>query len=164
MESRVSQIDRCPRCQRRNRSEARYCAGCGLSLAPGVDGTHRAGRTRHPEPLAAPEGFERVGGSADLYCMQSSAWGGGRVSPAENIALSVFNAGFALREVVLRLADAEGIDGGWSETCEVGELPRGARVSVEVASWRMGEGVGRLRVSLESAEYSPPEETVRWDR
>lgn len=86
------------------------------------------------------------------------------MSPAENIALSVFNAGFALREVVLRLADAEGIDGGWSETCEVGELPRGARVSVEVASWRMGEGVGRLRVSLESAEYSPPEETVRWDR
>ncbi len=159
----MTRIDPCPRCRRRNRGEARFCAGCGLSLASGVDGTCRPGRTRHPEPLAAPAGYERVSGAADLYYAQSSAWGGERLSPAENIGLTLFNAGYPLCRVELRISDAAG-DGAWEDVCETAELPRGVPVQIELASWRMPEGVQRVRVALKDAEYSQPEENVRWDR
>lgn len=104
-----------------------------------------------------------MSGAADVYHAQSSAWGGKRLSPAENIGLTLFNAGYPLCRVELRLSDATG-DGAWEEVCEVAELPRGVPVQLELASWRMPEGVHRVRVALKDAEYSQPEENVRWDR
>ena len=146
--------ERCPRCRQTNLNVARFCGQCGLSLEPGVEGKREAGRVRHPDPLVIPDGCERIINAADVYYRTESAWGGRRLSGTENIGVILYNVGYPLREVVLMV---RGYDGEGSELFAVeqvvDELPRGDRVTVEIASYEIPSPPERLSVALVSAEF-----------
>ena len=145
---------RCPRCRQSNPDVARFCGRCGLSLEPGVDGKREAGWVRHPDPLVIPEGCERIANAADLYYRTESAWGGRRLSGTENIGVILYNVGYPLCEAVLlvRGSDSEGNELFAVEQV-ADELPRGERVTVEIASYEIPSPPERLSVALVSAEF-----------
>ena len=146
----------CPRCQSVNRPVARFCANCGLALGTGLDGPSEAGRIRHPEPLAPPEGFELCQQAAELYYHLEAAWGGERLLGTESIGVVLFNAGYPLQEVVLNVRGAD--DSGkelFSVEHAVQDLPRGEQVKIEVPSYELPAPMRVLSVSLVSAEFGP---------
>lgn len=144
----------CPRCRSANRSEAKFCAGCGLSLdfVPGE--APRAGTIRHPRPKNAPDGFERCGGADDLYFRWKSAWGSGTFLGTEPIAVSVFNGGYPLESVDLKVT---GTDGEGKTAFDVGmrvsALSHGETAEIEVPSYEYSTPASTINVSLVSAEF-----------
>ena len=146
----------CPRCQASNRKVARFCARCGLALEVGVDGTRRAGRVRHPRPVAVPEGCSPCRDAADLHYRTESSLGGETLIATEGLNVLVFNAGYSLREVVFNVS-GEGRDGQELFAVErtVEELPQGKQVPLEVPSYELPAPLKTLRVSLMSAEFTP---------
>jgi hypothetical protein len=146
----------CPRCGEANRREARFCAGCGLSLALGIDGTRSPGRVGQPRARAAPAGFAQCDGSADLYCRWSSSWGGEALAGTEPLDVDVFNGGYGLSEVRLRV---RGLDESGSELFaidkEIERLPSGETVRIEVPSWELPAAAPAWSVALVSARYEP---------
>jgi hypothetical protein len=139
-----------------NRPVARFCANCGLALGTGLDGPSEAGRIRHPEPLAPPEGFELCQQAAELYYHLEAAWGGERLLGTESVAVLLFNAGYPLQEVVLGV---RGVDDSGKELFSVEhavqDLPRGEQVKIEVPSYELPAPMRVLSVSLVSAEFGP---------
>jgi hypothetical protein len=144
----------CPRCHAPNRDVARFCARCGLILEAGLDGTRRAGRIRHPQPVPVPDGCVPCRDAADLYYRSESSLGGQTLLGTEGVNILVFNSGYPLREVVFGVR-GEGKDGRELFAVErtVTELPQGKEVALEIPSYELPAPLGMLRVSLVSAEF-----------
>ena len=142
---------RCPHCGAENLSVARFCARCGHAIAAGPN---TVGRAAHPSPEAVADGYRKCDRSADLYFRTESAWGGSRLLATENLGLVLLNAGYPLKEAVLRI---EGLNGSGQALYEVEhtveQLPRGKETTVEIPSYEMTEPANDIRVSLVSAEY-----------
>jgi hypothetical protein len=116
-------------------------------------GSIRAGQVRHPDAVAAPEGFVPCAQSANLYFRWESAWGGAKVYGTESLAVTLFNGGYALRAVQLDIAgrDESGQD-LFRIRQEVDELLPGEEVQVEVPSYEIPAPAQDLMVTLVSAE------------
>src|SRR5262245_58663211 len=93
----------CPRCRSANRSAARYCARCGLGLDAGIDRSRAAGRVKQAHSLPAPPEFVPVADSAHLYFRWESSLGGGPLIGTEGLMVTIFNAGYPLRDAVVTL-------------------------------------------------------------
>lgn len=143
----------CPRCGNVNRGVARYCAQCGLALSAGESGSREAGRVARPDALAVPEGYARVERSADLYYRLESAWGGRRLLDTENIGLVVFNAGYPLRHVLLRVRSGGGARGTYEGAYTAAVVPTGVPTLIEIPSWDMPTSVSNVTVELAGAEF-----------
>ncbi len=145
---------RCPRCRADNRPQARFCARCGLSLSPSPGGSLVPGRVRHPEALPAPEGFSPCGDAANLYFRWESAWGGSPLLGTESLRVTLFNGGYPLSAVVLRL---EGRDGTGAEVFAIEhtaeQLSRGQEMNIEIPSYEIPAPAQELAVSLISAAF-----------
>ncbi|TWT40379.1 hypothetical protein RAS1_40870 [Phycisphaerae bacterium RAS1] len=146
----------CPRCRADNVDVAQFCARCGLSLQTEGGGPPGPGRVRHPQPLAAPEGAIRCRFACDLYFTFGSSWGGPLVLGCETIGLRLFNAGYDLTDVSVRI-DALGDKGEAviSTTREIGLLPRGGEAVLELPSYDLSEPVREVTVALTGAKYPP---------
>ena len=144
----------CPRCHESNRSEARFCAHCGLLLESADGGPLGPGSVRHPDPLPVPEGFEPCDDTVNLHFRWESAWGGTRLLGTEGMAVALFNGGYPLQTVVLAIrgADKTGRE-LFALEHPVDEAPRGREVSIEVPSYELPGPVHKVRVSLVSAEF-----------
>ncbi len=144
----------CPACGRRNRGTARYCANCGATLVLSGVPNGTPGRTVHPKPLPPPAGFVPCLDAGNLYVR----WQHGNEPPAlgvEAVTVDVFNGGYDLRSVILRLV---GLDDSGKSLCSVeqsiADLPRSATVRVEVPSYEVSSELKRLIVSLALAEWA----------
>ena len=145
----------CPRCRSSNRSAARYCARCGLGLEVGVDGSRAAGRVKQAQSLPVPPGYVPVADSAHLYYRWESSLGGGPLIGTEGLMVTIFNAGYPLRDAIVTLTGL----GRDSEVVFIvdetlRELPRGGKASVEVPSYTMSEPMRTLNAALRSAEFA----------
>ena len=142
---------RCSRCGATNIKVARFCARCGGSMS--VD-RQTCGRVPHPSPLAAPPGFRRCDGAADL-CFQAKASGGGSVLlGTEGFEVMIFNGGYPLESVVMKV-DGLNAQGQTLFSVELSaeQLPRGEKVMLELPSYEISEPARNLAVALVAAEY-----------
>lgn len=144
----------CPRCGSANCDVARFCARCGLSLDIGVDGSRDAGRIRHPRPAQPPTGFTPCEDAAQLYWRSESSLGGETLIATEGINVVVFNAGYPLRDVALRIR-GEGDEQRELFVVErdIEEWVQGAEATLEVPSYELPAPLRRLTVALASAEF-----------
>lgn len=147
---------KCPRCRRANLEHARYCANCGLPLS-GSAGEH-AGRVKHPQPVAAPDGYRPCDDAVQMYYACESGFGGASLIGTEGVRIRVFNAGYDLLDVVFQVS-GRGADGQalFSLERSVDELPQGGERLLEVPSYEVNEPLGDVRVALVHAEFAPPE-------
>ena len=144
----------CPRCGTDNPEVARFCRQCGLVLIRGADGLLGAGRLQHPEPLPVPDGYEPVQDAQDLYFHWEAAWGGEVLLGTETLALRMFNAGYPLAAVLLRVhGEDENGKVVFTAEKEIGSWPRGGEVTLEIASWEMPAPARKLVVALASADF-----------
>lgn len=144
----------CPRCGAANLAVARYCAQCGLTLGAGG----APGRIPHPDPAHTPPGFIPCEDSSHLYFRSESAHGGPALIDTEGVRVTIFNAGFSLREVQFEVA-GEGRDGAklFAESFTAEQLPQGASTVLEIPSYLVSEPLRRLRVRLVAAAFTPPD-------
>lgn len=149
----------CPRCGTVNLEIARFCRTCGLSLAPGIAGSHGAGRVPHPRPLDVSPDYDRCEGAADLFYRVESALGGQALLDTEGACIFVYNRGYGLREVeleIIGLGDLGGSRGkGPLLTLDrtVDSLPQGREVRLEVPSYEIAAPIQELIVALAAAEF-----------
>jgi hypothetical protein len=110
---------------------------------------------QHPDPLSAPEDFRLAEGVSDLYYRWEAAWGGAMLLGTETIAVVLFNGGYSLEDVVLRI---RGLAASGSEVFSKEEtvpvLPRGREVTVEVPSYEVLAPVSDLAVSVASGRLA----------
>jgi hypothetical protein len=145
----------CPRCQGNNPSAARFCRLCGLALVPGPGGLLGAGTVPHPEPLAAPAGYEPVAGAPDLHFHWEAAWGGKVLLGTETLAVQVFNGGYDLCDVVLTVCGTDENGAALlSIAQEVAHWSRGATVALEIPSWELAAPARHILVTLEAAHFA----------
>ncbi|MBP9025112.1 MAG: hypothetical protein KBH81_03080 [Phycisphaerae bacterium] len=145
----------CPRCRIANPEVARFCRRCGLALVRGPDGSLLGpGQIRHPQPLAAPPGFQCFDDTPDLFFSMKSAWGGQALSDTEPRIIVAFNAGYSLVDVII-LIRGHG-PAGEAAFCiphAVERWGRGQTVTLEVPSWELPDEPHELTLALESAEF-----------
>jgi len=122
-------------------------------LTSSASASPQAGLLNHPHPLAPPEGYRSWRRGTDLY----RRWQHGADGPAlgaEAVCVSLFNAGYPLRDVV---AELRGVDESGREVFRVertiAEFPQGATAGVEVPSYELPGEVGDVEVSLISARF-----------
>lgn len=145
----------CPRCGTGNPEPARFCRYCGLRLTRGPRGLLGAGQAPHPEPLDPPPGSAPVAAAAGLHSRWQASGGGKMLLGTEPLTLELFNGGYDLAEVVVRVTvrDAAG-----RELCvlerEIATLARGAAVALEIASYDLPGPVRALEVTLLRAEFA----------
>ncbi len=148
-------LSHCPRCGKAVKTEARFCAMCGLSLAPGHNNTHAPGTIPHPNASPTPEDHAPVTEAANLFYRTESAWGGKRLLGTENIGVVLINTGYPLRNVIFRV---QGFDDKGNELFsvnhEVKHLEQDRPATVEVASYDIPSAPADIRVSLMSAEFA----------
>ncbi|MGE3179991.1 MAG: hypothetical protein AB7N71_00025 [Phycisphaerae bacterium] len=144
----------CPRCKRSVTASAKFCAYCGLSLTGAVAAQPDAGRMAHPEPLATPQGAEPWQQARCLYFKRQSAWGGTRLIGTEPIELTLFNAGYPLRDVryEVRAVGKRG-EPAYQGVLEIEQFPTGVEITVEIPSWELQDAVHSVAVRLLSAEF-----------
>ena len=142
----------CGECGAGNLPVAHFCSQCGQPLDASPQ---TVGRVAHPSPAAVPPGFEKCERAADLYFRVGSAWGGSLLLGTENLGVSIFNGGYSLKHVELRV---EGLDSSQRRVFEfrqkLTDLRRRAELSFEVPSYEISESPASVRVHLVSAEYS----------
>lgn len=145
----------CPRCGISNPDVARFCRRCGLVLKMGARGPLGAGRAPHRDPLPPPEGFEPIGSAKNLHFRWQVVGGGTPLLGTEPLELSVFNGGYGLKEVVLRVI---GLDESGSALCqlerEISQWQRGATVTLEIASYDLPDRVRGIGVELIKTEFA----------
>ena len=146
---------RCPRCSTANPDVARYCGNCGLGLKLGLGGVLGAGGAPHPEPLTPPEGFLPIQGAANLYYCMEAAGGGRPLLGTEALEFSVFNGGYGLALVALRVC-GEDHSGQplFVVTREIDEWRRGQMMRLEVPSYELPGPVAAVRVEFVEAEFA----------
>lgn len=152
----TTSVANCPRCGRSTKTDANFCAMCGLSLAPGINNTHAPGTIPHPTPSAPPENHAPVTDAADIYYRTESAWGGQRLLGTENIGVILHNTGYPLRNVIFRV---QGFDDTNNEIFNVKQelktLRQNEPTTLEVASYDIPSAPTDIRVSLVSADFAP---------
>ncbi len=133
---------------------AHFCAQCGLMLEVGAQGVRGAGRAPHRDALPAPEKYESIQQAANLHFRSEAAGGGAPLLGTEALMVTVFNGGYDLCEVVLRL---RGQDAAGQELVaverEINEWPRGESVELEIPSYELPDIVHALSVELVTAEF-----------
>ncbi|MBX3395684.1 MAG: hypothetical protein KF841_09985 [Phycisphaerae bacterium] len=141
----------CAECNERNAATAQFCRYCGRSLDAAVSS---AGRASHPNPIRPPDGFCPVECAADLHYRMESVSGGPTLIGTESMRVVLWNAGYALRDVVIRVI---GRDEAWQLAVDVEKsvttVARGQEVRIEVPSYDIELPVKSHRVSLVSAEF-----------
>ncbi len=148
----------CVRCGSRNPEVARYCRRCGLALpVAGQDAT--PGHAPHPYSLAPPAGFQPVEGARGLHYAWTGPGGAAPMLGTEGFELRVFNGGYSLAAVALRVTGRNAAGAvALSVEREIAELPRGSTARMGIASWEVGEPVRALSLALVSAAYGDAEE------
>lgn len=145
----------CPRCHAPNRPAARFCGRCGLGLEPELAAQHAPGRLKQADSLPVPVDYVPVADSAHLYYRWESSLGGGPLIGTEGVLVTIFNAGYPLRDAIFTLT-GQGRDAGVvflvDET--VRELPRGGKATVEVPSYMLSEPMRTLTAALRSAAFA----------
>ena len=141
----------CANCGAQGPEPAKYCGQCGHPLG---DNPATGGRAAHPTPVPPPDGFEQCPDAPSLFVKTESSYGGQRLLGTEGINLHVWNAGYSLVDVRLRV---EGIDETarafkWTADA-IKRIPRGQAVTVEVPSWVFENPVEQISIKLESADY-----------
>ncbi len=151
---------KCPRCRSENPSAARFCARCGLSLTPGRSGQLAAGRVQHPNPAAAPDGFQPVHEAEHLHYRWGPSSGQSFLLGTEPIIVSLFNGAYPLEEIKVLFSGKD--SDGWvrfSVTQTIESLPVNKIVKIEIPSWELSDEttkpVHEVDVTLVSAEYGP---------
>lgn len=143
---------RCPRCRFENPPAASFCARCGLLLAAGDP---RPGRIGHPQPVAAPDGFEPVCDAADLYWRCESALGGRPLIGTEGLRIELFEAGYSLRDLRLHITGfGAGAKTVLDQHVHVPRVGRGETVVVEVPSYELSDALERVELRLLGAEFA----------
>jgi hypothetical protein len=106
--------------------------------------------------LDRPAGYDPVRSATDLYFRWESAWGGPAILGTEGLAVRVFNTGYALQDVMIRLhgTDARGSTLFTREE-RVPTLLQGAEAVLEVPSYELAVPAHQVAVSLLSAEFGP---------
>ncbi len=154
---------KCPGCRTRNQPAAQFCGRCGEALVAGArragesgdrQGAGPSGARVHPDPVSPPSGFRPCDGMPDLHYRWQAAWGGAMLVGTEAIAVLIFNGGYPLEEVALKLhgLDAEGEEAFVIEK-SVAHLPRGEEVTIEVPSYELPVPASDITVALLSARY-----------
>lgn len=146
---------RCPGCRKMVPVTARFCPACGRPLRSADGVSPHPGRTRHPEPLAPPAGFQAVKDSADLYYRSEPVGGGQVLSGTEPLDVHLFNAGYALEGVLLTLR-------GWDkagrpslkEDWELESWRRGETIMRDIPSWAISEPLKRVELSLARCAFA----------
>jgi hypothetical protein len=148
----------CPRCRTANPDVARFCRNCGLGLAGGPEGILGAGRAPTADPLPRPDGFQPIQQAANLYFRWEATGGGTPLLGTESLAMTVFNGGYDLAQVVLRVL-ATGKIGQVLCTIErqIEEWPRGKLLQLEIPSYELPDRVQALNVELITAEFGRQE-------
>lgn len=145
----------CPRCGTANREVARFCSHCGLALVASHTGLLGAGRVPHPAPLSPPGGCEAVSGAAGLFFCWQPVGGGKPLLGTEPLIVNVFNGGYALANVVLRIRGSDRRGRNLIELDrEIETCPRGRSSSLEIPSYELPGPVDRLVVEFVQAEFS----------
>lgn len=89
-----------------------------------------------------------------MYYRWKSAWGSGTFLGTEPIAVSLFNGGYPLESVDLKVT---GRDGEGTTVFDVGmqvnALAHGETVEIEVPSYEYSTSAATINVSLVSAEF-----------
>lgn len=112
------------------------------------------GRIADPRALKVPPGFEPCKESADLFFRWASAWGDQPMIGTEPLAIEVFNRGYDLAEIQIGLRVCDQSDVCMLEAeRSIDVLRRGMTTTVEVHSYELARPVGRVEVSLISAEF-----------
>lgn len=149
-------VVRCPRCMTRNPAGARFCGRCGVKIDERKPVKAKTPEpARHPDGLPAPEGFRPVEGVADLYYTWKAAWGGSMLLGTETIGVVLFNGGYPLEEVVLKVCGTDPqAKPVFAVERTLDELPRGQEVTVEVPSYEVPAPASDLVVRLLSGRYA----------
>jgi hypothetical protein len=96
-----------------------------------------------------------VDGVPDVFFRWEAAWGGAMLLGTETIAVILFNGGYPLEDVVLKVC---GLDPGGHEVFAtehaLAALPRGTHVTVEVPSYELSAPASDLAVLLESGRIA----------
>ena len=125
-------------------------------VLPGDSADLTPGKVPDPRALPIPAGFVPCGDAADLFLRSESAWGDAPIIGTEPLAVSVFNRGYGLTEVRLRI---RAFDAGGRVLAdlerEIAELPRGTTTVVEIPSYELPHPATRVEASLVSAEFQP---------
>jgi hypothetical protein len=89
-----------------------------------------------------------------LYWRSESSLGGEALIATEGVSVSVFNAGYALRDVTMRLSGAGDQNRELFDIeRSISELYHGGAAVVEIPSYEVPAPLRHLKVSLESAEF-----------
>jgi hypothetical protein len=146
---------RCPRCSTANPEVARFCGNCGLGLTLGPGGMLGAGQAPHPEPLPPPHEFLPIQWAANLYYYPEAAGGGPPLLGTEPLELSVFNAGYDLAQVVLRVSGTgEAGQPLFAVTRDLEEWRRGETARLEIPSYELPGPVATVIVEFVQAEFA----------
>jgi len=146
-------MQNCPRCGAPSQTLARFCGACGLFLPlPGEEGA--PGRIADPRALQVPPSFQKCIDAADLYFNWESAWGDQPVLGTEPLAIRIFNRGYGLAAIELLIRVVDRTDACMVETQRLVDiLRRGMTTTIELHSFELARPVGRVEVSLVSAEF-----------
>ena len=137
----------CLRCGLGNLVLARFCAGCGLSLAGAAEGVARTGRIAHPSPVKPPDTMRACDDAVDLYWSWESAWGGTMILGTEGIGITVFNCGYGLAR-----ASFEGV---FRVELEIAGLSQGTKKTTDIPSYELTRPATDLKVRLLAADFEP---------
>jgi len=112
------------------------------------------GRVPDPRALPVAQGYAPCGESADLFYRWASAWGDQPMIGTEPLAVEIFNRGYDLAAIQLRLrvCDQSGVLILEADR-SIDVLRRGMTTTIEVHSYELSRPVGRVEVSLVSADF-----------
>ena len=144
----------CARCGSSNPDVACFCRNCGQALEGADEGALVAGHAPHRNPLPPPANFFPIGTAADLYYRWEAASGGTPLLGTETLAVTVFNGGYDLAQVLL---DVHGEDHQgrtlFSVEHEIEDWPRGRSVQFEIPSYELPDPIHAVNVELVHAEF-----------
>ncbi|MDX2200777.1 MAG: hypothetical protein SF069_17605 [Phycisphaerae bacterium] len=108
-----------------------------------------------PGALPAPAGYCAVRDASDLHYSWLGAWGAQRLIGTEPITLRVFNAGYALENVRLRVCGTSaGGSAVYEREFEIASLENGATWTTEIPSYEIAEPLIELVVGLVDATFA----------
>lgn len=148
----------CPRCRHPSPSTANFCGHCGLRLIRDGAGVRGAGKVQHPEPLQPAVAAWTIDDAEHLHFRWQAVGGGKPLLGTEPLEVDVFNGGYDLVNVVLRI---EGHDAAGKTLFgierEIEQWLRGQSLTLQIPSWELPDPVSTLGVRLVWAEFGAEE-------